>query len=98
MRKLSLRKVFIALAVSTALTAPPAVLAADPRDERPSFEAMVFDGVLVRPLGLGATVLGAAAWVVTLPFSALGGNVGEAGQKLVLDPARFTFTRPLGEL
>ena len=32
-----------------------------------------------------------------LPFSLLGINVGEAGSKLVLDPARFTFVRPLGE-
>ncbi|MFO1355003.1 MAG: hypothetical protein U1F72_02520 [Gammaproteobacteria bacterium] len=67
-------------------------------DQRPGFGAMVVDGVLVRPLGLGATVLGAAAWVVTLPFSALGGNAGEAAQKLVVEPARFTFTRPLGDL
>ncbi|MEZ5640288.1 MAG: hypothetical protein R3E92_24440 [Burkholderiaceae bacterium] len=75
-----------------------AVLAGGYVDERPGFEAMFFDGLIVRPLGLGATVLGAATWVVTLPFSALGGNVGEATEKLVADPARFTFTRPLGEL
>jgi hypothetical protein len=46
---------------------------------------------------IGATVLGAAIWIVTLPFSALGGNAGEAAQQLIVKPARFTFTRPLGE-
>ena len=60
---------------------------------RPSAAAMFVDGVLVRPLGIVATALGS----VTLPFSALGGNVGEAGKSLVKDPARFTFARPLGE-
>jgi hypothetical protein len=33
-----------------------------------------------------------------LPFSLLGGNVGESAEKLVAEPARYTFTRPLGEL
>ncbi len=64
---------------------------------RPSAAAMFVDGVLVRPLGIVATALGSVTWLVTLPFSALGGNVGEAGKSLVKDPARFTFARPLGE-
>lgn len=98
MRNLSVRKFLVAVAVSAALAAPHAVLAAGYVDERPSFGAMLVDGVVVRPLGLGAMVLGAATWVVTLPFSALGGNVDEATQKLVVDPARFTFVRPLGDL
>ena len=58
---------------------------------------MALDGVIVRPLGLCATVLGTAAWIVTLPFSALGGNVGESAQELIVKPASFTFTRPLGD-
>jgi len=98
MQNRSIRKIFVALAITAALAAPPMALADSYIDQRPGFGAMVVDGVLVRPLGLGATVLGAAAWVVTLPFSALGGNAGEAAQKLVVEPARFTFTRPLGDL
>lgn len=43
-------------------------------------------------------VVGAVTWVVTLPFSALGGNVDEATKALVVDPAKFTFSRPLGDL
>jgi len=93
-----IRKMFVALAITAALAAPPMAAADSYIDQRPGFGAMVVDGVLVRPLGLGATVLGAAAWVVTLPFSVLGGNAGEAAQKLVVEPARFTFTRPLGDL
>jgi hypothetical protein len=60
-------------------------------------EEMVADALLVRPLGLVAIVLGAGLFVISLPFSLLGRNVGEAGTKLVVDPATFTFVRPLGE-
>ena len=58
--------------------------------------SMIFDLVLLRPLGLAATVIGTAFFVVSLPFSALGGNTGEAAKKLVVEPAKYTFSRPLG--
>jgi len=58
--------------------------------------SMLADTVMVRPLTLVGTAVGVVAFVVTLPFSALGGNVGEAGQLLVVDPAKYTFIRPLG--
>ena len=44
------------------------------------------------------TLVGAAVFVVTLPFSALGGNVGEAGTKLVKEPFEYAWLRPLGEM
>ena len=66
------------------------------RDIDVSAGAMAADFLFVRPLGIVATVLGAAIFVVSLPFSALGGNTKEASQKLVVDPAQFTFKRALG--
>jgi hypothetical protein len=60
-------------------------------------EEMTADALLVHPLGLVAIVLGAGLFVISLPFSLLGRNVGEAGSKLVVAPAKFTFVRPLGE-
>ncbi len=68
------------------------------QDEEISTENMVVDAILVRPLGLCAVVLGVGLFVISLPFSALGKNVKEAGEKLVVAPAKFTFTRPLGDL
>ncbi len=88
----------VAALVACAVLAAPAAMASGYIDERPTFVAMFADGLLVRPLGLTGLVLGSVTWVVTLPFSALGGNIGEATQKLVVEPAQFTFTRPLGEL
>ena len=62
----------------------------------PSAYAMVGDAVIARPLLLGMTIVGSVAYVVTLPFSLLGDNAGQAAEKLVLQPARATFVRCLG--
>ena len=58
--------------------------------------SMMFDLVCLRPLGLVATVVGTGFFIITLPFSILGGNTGEAAKKLMVEPAKYTFTRPLG--
>jgi hypothetical protein len=61
----------------------------------PSAEAMALDGLIYRPVLLAATVIGAATFLVTLPISALGGNVDEAAERLVAEPAR-AMTECLG--
>lgn len=58
---------------------------------------MIADFLVLRPLGIVATTVGSVVYVLSLPFSAAGGNQDEAYQKLVLDPASYTFSRPLGE-
>ena len=62
-----------------------------------SASAMAADLLVIRPLGIVATVVGSAIFIVSLPFSALGGNTKIACRKLVGDPAKFTFTRALGD-
>jgi hypothetical protein len=57
---------------------------------------MIADCLVLRPLGLVGTVLGTAFFIVSVPFSALGGNVGQAFKTMVIKPAKFTFGRPLG--
>ena len=66
-------------------------------NDKPSGGDMLLDMVLLRPLMLVGTAVGAVSFVVTLPFSALGGNVGDAAETLVVEPAQYTFVRPLGE-
>jgi hypothetical protein len=63
----------------------------------PTAGTMLADTFMVRPLMLIGTAVGVVTFVITLPFSALGGNVGDAGQTLVVDPAKYTFVRPLGQ-
>jgi len=67
-------------------------------EEEPTGGTMLADTFMVRPFMLVSTVFGLATFVVTLPFSALGGNIGEAGNTLVVEPAKYTFVRPLGAL
>ena len=63
---------------------------------RPSAEAMILDGLVYRPLALAGTIVGTGIFVITLPFSMLGGNVDEARETLVIEPAQDTFARCLG--
>ena len=70
----------------------------DAVEPEPSGGAMLADMVLIRPAMLVGTAVGLVSFIVTLPFSALGGNVDQAGKKMVLEPAKYTFVRPLGEL
>ena len=63
-----------------------------------SAESMIADFVLLRPLGIVATGVGAVFFVVSLPFSGPTGSVGVAFDKLVAEPASFTFVRPLGQV
>lgn len=65
-------------------------------DNTPSAGAMVADLLVARPLLIGMTVLGTGLFIISLPFSALGGNSGEAADMLVVGPAQNAFVRCLG--
>ena len=59
---------------------------------------MLVDAFLLRPLGLAATVLGTAMFIVTLPFSLPTRSADDAAKALVVKPAKYTFARPLGQV
>ena len=65
--------------------------------KEPGGGAMMYDMVVVRPIGIVATAIGSVFWLISLPFSASGDNVDAATEKLVKEPAAYTFDRPLGE-
>lgn len=77
------------------LLAPP-VFAQGSIDEEPNAFAMTGDLLVARPIGLVMTVVGAAAFVVSLPFTVLAGSVAESAETLVVGPAETTFVRCLG--
>ncbi|QEY60155.1 multidrug transporter [Pseudomonas sp. C27(2019)] len=64
--------------------------------DAPPAYSMVADVVIARPLLIAATVIGAGLFVVTLPFTLLGGGVDRAGQALVVEPGKAAFVRCLG--
>ncbi len=68
-------------------------------DDTPSAGAMAFDAVIVRPLGFASMLIGGVLFVVQLPFDiGVEGGVQAPFKKLVAEPAKFTFARPLGSL
>ena len=58
---------------------------------------MVVDVVVMRPLGLAATMVGAVLTVVALPFTIPSGSVESSARELIVRPAEYTFKRPLGD-
>ena len=97
MRRLqqSLRTKVVALMMGL-MMALPGISFAENVTQRPTGLEMTADALLVRPLMFVGTVLGTGVFVVSLPFSALGGNVGEAADTLVMTPLKATFVRCLG--
>ncbi len=69
---------------------------AQPVDESPSALAMAGDLLIARPLLAVATVAGAATFLVSLPFTAAGGNMDQAADTLMAGPAEALFVRCLG--
>ena len=59
--------------------------------------SMIYDTVIIRPIAAIGTVGTIAAYVLSLPLAALGGNVDQTTEKLVKEPVEWTFQRPLGE-
>lgn len=58
---------------------------------------MAVDLVVVRPLGIVATVVGAAGFVLALPFTLPSGSTAETAREWVAQPFEYTFNRPLGD-
>lgn len=67
-------------------------------DDTPSAEAMTFDLFIVRPLGLAGTIVGTAVYFVALPVNLLTFNLVDPARRLIVEPAKFTFVRDLGDL
>jgi hypothetical protein len=94
------KKILVSVMVASLLVIPfgtSAIAQEYFETEDPGGGEMLFDLVVVRPIGIIATALGAVTFVISWPFSALGDNSDVASQKLVKEPAAYTFKRPLGE-
>lgn len=96
-----MRKTILGVALGASLSLFSGFVAADDYreniDGKPSAGAMAFDLVVVRPVSLVATVLGTGLFVLSLPLSLIQGEPpSDPAQKLVIEPAKFTFDRPLG--
>jgi len=96
MKQLGKSTMFAMLALVMLLASLPAAAQGERVEAQPSGGAMIADAVVARPLLAVATVGGAAIFLVSLPFTALGGNVDVAAETLIKTPAEAAFRRCLG--
>lgn len=94
-----IRTVVTLVLIAAMIAIPCSALASNlPSDEdQVKVAEMATDLVIVRPVGIATVILGFGCFLISTPFSALGGNTGEAWDTMVVKPARFTFKRPLGD-
>ena len=84
------------LLLASVLALGPISATAKSVEEKPSGFEMITDLVIARPLGIALFAVSTTAYVATLPFSLAGGNAGDAGRNMVLEPAKEAFVRCLG--
>lgn len=96
-------KKLLAMTLAATLTASVAIpaqadqLSDEVMDESyPHGGAMIVDALVARPVQIAGTAIGAGLFVVSLPFSLVGGNSGAVLNTLVLGPAKSAFLRCLG--
>jgi hypothetical protein len=66
--------------------------------KEPSPDEVAADLLFIRPVAFSSIIVGSAIYIVTLPFTIPTGNLGLAGRKLVIEPWKYTFSKPLGHL
>lgn len=98
---ITLRKQTLILVVIAALIAVPFGTSALAQDtfteaEETTGAKMGVDLVLVRPVGIVATLVGSVVFVVALPFTLISGDTQHSLDKLIKEPGKYTFNRPLG--
>jgi len=64
----------------------------------PSAAAIIADVIVLRPAGLIGTILGGAAFLISLPVTVPTKTYKQTGETLFMKPAKFTFNRPLGQM
>jgi hypothetical protein len=87
----------LSLAVFLAVSLPGTALANETGTESGDDVAIILDLVVLRPVGLVATVAGVIIFVGSLPISLPTGSVGKTFNAMVAKPASYTFWRTLGE-
>lgn len=87
----------LSLAIFLAVSLPGTALANERGTETGDDVAIILDLLVLRPVGLVATVGGTIIFVCSLPISLPTGSVGKAFNALMARPASYTFWRTLGD-
>ncbi len=94
----------IAIALLLVLTVAAPVFAqglemspASKRCTGPTGEAMIADIVVLRPVGLIASSIGAIFGIASFPLAVMTNGVDRYDQKFFREPLEYTFLRPVGD-
>jgi len=95
------RKTALVLIIIAALAAAPVSATVPVQETFTEAKAatgteMAADLLAVRPVGIVATLTGTVIFVLALPFTLISGDTQQSLDKLVTEPGKFTFNRPLG--
>lgn len=93
----NIRRTVVAISCAASMAASGVTMAHETYPGDTDSAAMAADLIFVRPVSLVSSVVGAALFVVTLPFTVPSRSTTEAGRALVADPLEYTFNRPLGD-
>jgi hypothetical protein len=94
-------RLFVALILAISLACPAWGQGAAQEEQpdpcmAPAAEAIVFDTLIMRPLGLVSMVAGFALSILCYPFALASDSEDSVTQKLLYEPFAFTFLRPVG--
>ncbi len=64
--------------------------------KRATGAGIVSDLLVTRPIMLAVTAVGTVGYIISYPFLLMGDNEPHGRKVLVTDPAKYTFTYPLG--
>lgn len=95
-----MKKLITVLSLAVLLTLPSASThASNFTDyEETGGTAIVLDVLIARPLGIASLAIGTVVFIVALPYTIPSWTLGRTADKLIADPFRFTFLRPVGEV
>ncbi len=105
----NLRVIIAILLVVSLVGATTGFASDDLADARPSVSEMgeptggemMLDALLLRPFGFAGLIIGCAVWVVAVPFALMAdgtAGVEKISKPLVVEPAKYTFARPMGKI
>jgi hypothetical protein len=96
MKKILMATALFAAVWSSVASADGSLMTETPLE--PTVGEMAFDTLIGRPLGVVTTVGGTALWLVQLPISVWVPEYrNRTYQKMIVDPAKWTFDRPIGD-
>jgi hypothetical protein len=93
----TLKRALVAISCVALLAGGAPAMADDYASPSDAGADMLADIFIVRPISLAGSILGAAVFIVTLPFTLVTQSTDEAAKELLGNPLEYTFNRPLGD-